>query len=102
MSTTGTLDLCLVEATVPIRQAARHVISQSDCEGELKEELKQWLSGLSEEGGVGGGRENKKQDSPEYFNAEASIAFDLVVKIHQQLKANPLGWLTQMPSSRYV
>ena len=85
------LDLCSVEATVAIRQAARHVMHQNSCGGELKEELKQWLASLSDEEG---GRANKKQGSVdyEYFNAEASISFDLVVKIHQQLKSNPLGW----------
>ena len=85
------LDLCSVNATVPLRQAARHVMNQSSCESELKEELKRWLAGLSD----GGGRENKKQSSAadyEYFNSEAFISFNLVVKIHQHLKINPFGW----------
>ena len=82
------LDLCLVKATALIRQAARHVMNQSSCGAGLKEELKQWLSGQLDEGGREGGKE---QYDAKYFTTETAISFDLVVKIHQQLKANPLG-----------
>lgn len=82
------LDLCFVKATTALQQAARHVMLQGSCEEDLKEELKQWLAGLSD-GGV-----ERQQGSTDYiyFCAEASISFELVVKIHQQLCVNPLGW----------
>ena len=81
------LDLCWVGTTDAILQAARHVLDQSSCGSALREELHQWLS-QSEEGGG----EKREQDGPEYFNTERSIHFDLVVKIHQELKLHPLGW----------
>ena len=86
-SSSSSLDLGWVRTTDALLLAARHVLNQSNCSSALREELQQWLSSQSEEGGEGTG----EQDGPEYFNTEKSIHFDLVVKIHQELKVYPLG-----------
>lgn len=77
------LDLCYVEASGLIHEAVTHVLNQSSCDERLKEELLQWQSG-------GGGRK-KQQEEAEYCLEESSIPFELVFKVHQQLKTNPLG-----------
>jgi len=81
------LDLCFVEATDAIRAAVRHVLD-GDCDEKLKKELLQW-----QESGVQGEREEKPiQEVPEYCCSTGTpIPFELVVRIHQQLKAHPLG-----------
>lgn len=79
------LNLCCVEATDLIREAVGHVLNQSSCEEKLRQELLQWRDGVPGEG-------KRRQEEPEYCWGEgAAIPFELVVKIHQQLKAHPLG-----------
>lgn len=80
------LDLCFVESTGLIREAVRHVLDVGSCDAKLREELVQWQDELSE----GGGRE-RRQVEPEYHRDHSAIPFELVCKVHQQLKANPLG-----------
>lgn len=80
------LDLCCVETTDLIREAVEHVLNWGGCEEELKEDLLQWPDD------VPGGREGK-QGEADYSWVEGSvIPFQLVVRIHQQLKVHPLGW----------
>lgn len=78
------LDLCCVEATGLIREAIEHILSRDSCEKKLREELLQWQ-------GDGGGEREKPQEVAEYCRNDSAIPFELVLKIHQQLKADPLG-----------
>ena len=79
------LDLCSVEATSLVREAVEHVLSRGNCDEKLRRELVQWQ-----------GREGKEEregrpHEMEYCVKDSSIPFDLVCKVHQQLKSNPLG-----------
>ena len=78
------LDLCFVEATGPISDAVQHILNGDSCREELKEELLQWQHGVSE-------RRGKDQETAEYSLGGSVIPFDLVVRIHDQLKVQPLG-----------
>lgn len=80
------LDLCFVEATDLIRKAVEHVIKLSSCDGKMAKELLQWQTVLVE----GEGEEDEKQQIG-YCRERASIPFELVLKVHQLLRDDPLG-----------
>lgn len=83
MSASAELDLCYVEATELIRGAVEHVLSK-ECDESLKAELVRWREAKPELRETG-------QEGPEYCWQEGTpIQFDLVLKVHQQLKIHPL------------
>ena len=85
--TTEELDLCFVEATDLIRKAVGHVTQLESCDGKLAKELLQWQSVLAE-----GDEEDKQQPLMiGYCRERTSIPFDLVLKVHQLLRDDPLG-----------
>ena len=78
------LDLCFVEATELIRGAVEHVLSK-ECDEALKAELVRWRDAKPK-------HRETRQEGLEYCWEEGTpIPFDLVLKVHQQLKIHPLG-----------
>ena len=84
MSIGTELDLCYLETTHQIQEAVQHILDGEGCGVQLKEDLLEWQHGVSE-------RTEKRQETAEYFLGKSVIPFDLVVRIHDQLKINPLG-----------
>lgn len=74
------LDLTLVFATEVIVESVEHVLGENSCEEKLRKDLTLWKTGKRDCG-----------EGYEYCHPDGFIPFDMVGRLHEQLKITPLS-----------